>query len=85
MGVPFDRVYRCVCVPRGVPGGATGERAAAPPGRIGQQTTPGGGTPGGVTPTTVVVVASAVIGKWEGELLSEEDAAKRRTALGPDA
>ena len=30
-------------------------------------------------------IASAVIGKWEGELLSEEDAAKRRGALGPDA
>lgn len=30
-------------------------------------------------------IASAVIGKWEGELLSEEDAAKRRSTLGPDA
>ncbi|HWR95269.1 MAG TPA: dicarboxylate/amino acid:cation symporter [Arenimonas sp.] len=29
-------------------------------------------------------IASAVIGKWEGELLSEEDAAKRRLAIGPD-
>jgi Na+/H+-dicarboxylate symporter len=30
-------------------------------------------------------IASAVIGKWEGELLSEEDAAKRKLAIGPDA
>ena len=30
-------------------------------------------------------IASAVIGKWEGELLSEEEAARRKSALGPDA
>jgi len=26
-----------------------------------------------------------VIAKWEGELLNEEDAARRQSAIGPDA
>jgi len=30
-------------------------------------------------------IASAVIAKWEGELLNEEDAARRQSAIGPDA